>query len=301
MIQATSYISAVLCRGVCVMAYKRCAYGISISRICCMWLFARLSKLQHLDAAENALPLAQLTCAVRVTHSRIWFQADRPTAFARTSVPEPIIACPWIFRAWNRKCLVIANADAFASFLFKGGSFLFFHTFCFGISNPLATKDPLFLFVLQLSWLRCCLKTARSLNELWLKGNPIDRLKLQVPLLRRGQCAELLMDQFAGSVRAAMTRFDPPTIICPCFAYACCWSEESSTIWKSLGGARSKAGSPWLPRINCNIWSGPQAMPGFENFLERRKQRLDARTFHLGYFTCAWAMIVREGLLWIFM
>ena len=68
-----------------------------------------------------------------------------------------------------------------------------------------------------------------------------------------------------------------------------------------IGGARSKAGSPWLPRINCYIWSGPQAMPGFENFLERRKQRLDARTFHLGYFTCAWAMIVREGLLWIFM
>lgn len=50
------------------------------------------------------------------SHSRIWFQADRPIAFARTSVPEPIIACPWIFRAWNRKCLVIANADAFASF-----------------------------------------------------------------------------------------------------------------------------------------------------------------------------------------
>ena len=103
-------------------------------------------------------------------------------------------------------------------FLFKGGSFLFFHTFCFRISNPLATNDPLFLFVLQLSWVGCCLKTARSLNELWLKGNPIDRLKLQVPLLRRGQCAVFLMDQFAGSVRATMTRFDPPVFmstLCP--------------------------------------------------------------------------------------
>ena len=99
-----------------------------------------------------------------------------------------------------------------------------------------------------------------------------------------------------GSVRAAMTRFDTPTInlsmFCLCLAVG---RKKSSTIWKLLGGARSKAGSPWLPRINC-----PQAMPGFENFLERRKQRLDARTFHLGYFTCAWAMIVREGLLWIF-
>ena len=109
--------------------------------------------------SRNSCQVLAAASCVRVTYSRIWFQADRPTAFARTSVPEPIIACPWIFRAWNRKCLVIANEDAFATFSFKGGSFLF-HTFfshfqSFGDGRSALFVCPLTLLTPQMLKTHC--------------------------------------------------------------------------------------------------------------------------------------------------
>ena len=96
------------------------------------------------------------------------------------------------FRAWNRKCRVIANADSFASFFVQGWFlsllpyFLFWHFQSSGHERSAVSVCPSTLLSRMLS--ENCQEPERTL----LKGNPIDRLKLQVPLLRRGSMCSVL-------------------------------------------------------------------------------------------------------------